>query len=264
MNLVTFLATVSAVVVLAGLPARADPVPDRATGIWSVAACDDGNLTVLLESNAAMMFESRGEQSRVAMARAESLAGSIILTIEGETDELVLPPLDNLTRCDAPPASFSLLFAEAITLFRHFDEIEGQCSGEDVAAVRCVSFVFNIVDVSGDGVFSQAELSRAVRAAGFFVGYGLAVEKSQYAFVPMEELSVAWLASSLLGPFFASNLIASYDFDGDGFLSLGELMQDRTPEKGIEGVSAGLATKLPPEVMSGLMKSVNGLFQLLR
>ena len=94
-------------------------------------------------------------------------------------------------RCDAPPASFSLLFAEAITLFRHFDEIERQCAGEDVAAVRCVSFVFDIVDVSGDGVFSQAELSRAVRAAGFFVGYGLAVEKSQYAFVPMEELSVA-------------------------------------------------------------------------
>ena len=117
MKLVTFLATVSAVVALAGLPARADPVPDRVTGIWSVTACGGGGLTVLLESNATMMFEGQGERSRVAMARAEWLAGSIVLTIEGETDELVLPPLDNLARCDTAPVSFSLLFAEAITFF---------------------------------------------------------------------------------------------------------------------------------------------------
>ena len=180
MKLVVFLLTVSAVVALAGLPARADPVPDRVTGIWSVTACGSGGLTVLLESNAAMMFEGQSERSRVAMARAEWLAGSIALTIEGETDELVLSALDSLARCDAPPGSFSLLFAEAITFFRRFDEIEDRFASEDVAAVRCVSFVFDIIDVSGDGVFPPAELSRAVRAAGFFFGYGLAVEKLQY------------------------------------------------------------------------------------
>lgn len=263
MNLVTFLAMMSAIV-LAALPARGDPIPDRVTGIWSVTACGDDDLTVLLEPNTAMMFEDRGEGFQVAIARAEWLAGSIILTVEGEMGEWILPPLDNLSRCEELPVAFSLLFAEAVTLFRHFDEIEDHCVGDDVSAVRCVSFVFNIIDVSGDGVFSQAELSRAGRAAGFFISYALAVEESQYAFVPMDELSLAWIASSLLGPLFASNLISSYDFDGDGFLSLSELMQDRTPEKGIEGVAASLATKLPPEVMSGLTKSVNGLLQLLR
>ena len=195
------------------------------------------------------------------------------MKVEGEKDDLVLPPLEGLRRCDAPPVFFSFMFAEAITAFKRIDEVEARCAGGKVVAARCVALVFGLIDVSGDGVFSRAELARALRAASFFVGYELAAKELQNAFVPMEKLSIAWLAASLLGPSAAENLIDSYDFDGDGRLSLKELLQDRSPQEGIQGVAAGLARKVPPKVLSGIMKPavmsgidkiMKGVFGLLR
>lgn len=266
MKLVSYLAAALAIAAAIVSPASAEPVPDRATGIWSLAECGGDGLTVLLNSNTALMVDAQEEHATVAMARAEWLSGSVMLTMEGKPEELVLPPLplDDFERCDAPPFIFSLLFAESVTMFREVDDIEARCTGEDVDAAPCVALVFGLIDISEDGVFSKAELSRAVRAASFFIGYGLAVEESQSPFVPMEKLSVAWFAASLLGPFVATNLIDSYDFDGDGLLSLKELLQDRTSEEGIHGVAAGLAAEVPPEMMSGLMKAANGLFKMMQ
>lgn len=186
------------------------------------------------------------------------------MTAEGEPDKLVLPPLGSLKRCDAPPVMFYLIYAEAITVFGQIDKIEERCAGTHIVTERCTALVLDLIDVSEDGVFSKAELSRAVRAASFFIGYRLAVEESRAAFVPMERLSIARFAASLLGPFVAGNLIDSYDFDGDNFLSLKELLQDCSPEEGIEGIAAGLVAQLPPDMMSGIMKTVDGLFGLMR
>ena len=69
-------------------------------------------------------------------------------------------------------------------------------------------------------------------------------------FLPLEELYFAQVAAAALGPFVATNLIDSYDFDGDGFLSLAELMQDRSPEKGFEGALAGVASGMAPEALA--------------
>ncbi len=269
MKRVSFLAAAVALAALAAPPAGAEPVPARATGIWSVAECGGDAPTMLVKSNFALVFEREGSQTRVAMARTEWSGSSIVLTmngltVDGETDEVVVPPLDSLQRCDALPTTFSFMFAEAVTVFGALDAIEARCAGGAVVAARCVALVFDLIDVSEDGEFSKAELSRAVRALSFFVGYGIAVEGSQDAFVPMEKLSVAWFSASLLGPYLAENLIDSYDFDGDGLLSLDELLQDRSPEGGVQGVAAGLAAKMPPAMMSGLMKAVNGMLGALR
>ena len=258
------LAVVIAIAVSVTQPSAAEPVPDRATGIWSIAGCGGDGLTVLVDNNAALMFETGGEQTNVAMARAEWLVDSVVLTTEGEVGELVLPPLDGLRRCSVLPGGFSLMFAESVAMLRQFDEIETRCTGEEMAAAQCVALAFEFTDVSEDGVFSRAELSRIVRAASFFIGYSINVKETQDSYVPLEKLSVAWFAASVLGPLVASNLIDSYDFDGDGRLSLKELLQDRSPEQGIEGVAAGLAAKVPPEMMSRLTRTVNGLLGALQ
>lgn len=264
MRNVMSLAVAVAIAASVAQSSAAEPVPDRATGIWSIQECGGDGLTVLVEENVALMFETSGEQTRVAMVRAEWLAGSVVLILEDEAEELVLPPPDGLHRCAALPVGFSLIFAESVAVLREFGELEGRCAGATVSEAQCGALVFELIDVNEDGVFSKAELSRAMRAASFFIGYWINVDETQDPLVPMEKLSVAWFAASVLGPFVATNLIDSYDFDGDGRLSLKELLQDRLPEQGIEGAAAGLAVQMPPEMMSGLMRTVNGLLGALR
>ncbi len=160
------------------------------------------------------------------------------------------------------PAALSLMFAESVAAFRDIREIEQRCATGKSGAARCVALAFDLIDVSGDGRFSKAELSRAVRAASLFVGHRVVAERERDPWVSLESLSVAWVSASLIGPFLATNLIAS--FDGDGLLSLKELMQDRSPEQGLQGVAAGVAAGLPPGMTSGLMSFANGLVELLR
>ena len=253
-----------ALIALSASPSKAEPVPHRATGIWSDTECGSHGLSVLVNTNAALIIESREQETTVATARAEWLSGAVVVMTHGEAGELVLPPLDSLKRCGALPIAFSLLFAESVTAFKQFDDITTHCTGADVVAARCVELVFDMIDVSDDGMFSKAELGRTIRAASFFIGYIIAVEESQNAFVPLDNLSVAPVVASLLAPLVATNLIDSYDFDGDGFLSLRELLQDRSPEEGLHGVAAGLAMEAPPTVTTDLMKSAKGLLDLLR
>ena len=227
-----------ALAVLVMSSAGAEPVPEDATGNWSIENCDSGP-RVLVTSNAALVFEGGDQKTAVAVARAEWAAGSVVLDIENEAEELILPPTDDLQRCPAPPIFFSMMFAESVSLFRRMDEIEAVCAGGK-ASMPCVALVFDLIDVSDDGMFSRAEISRATRAASFFVGYSIAVSELKNAFVPVEKLSVAWLSASLIGPAVAANVVSSYDYDGDDRLSLEELLQDRTPEEGIRGIATGL------------------------
>ena len=260
MERIAVMAAVFALLASVVSPAAAGPVPERATGIWSVGKCGGAALTLLVGSNDALIFEPRGNRIDMAMARAEWFEGAILVTVYGEREETILPPLDDMKRCKAPPIRFSLMFAESAAVFRRLSEIEKRCADGKGGGSRCAGYVFDLFDISDDGKFSKAEISRAIRAASLFVGYRMAVSETGKASVPLEQLSIAWVAASLLGPTVAANLIDSYDFDGDGFLSPKELLQDRPPAAGIEGVAAGLAANLPPKMISGLMKSMSGLF----
>ena len=259
--------------VLAVLPAGAEPVPDRATGIWSLGGCGSAALTVLVNTTGALVIETEDTTSYVALAKAEWAAGSLVLTPEG-ADDMVLPPLTQFQRCNFLPPSMAVPFAEAIAVFKRMDEVEEACLGNATNVARCIAVAFDVIDVTGDGLFSQAELSRGLRAAGFFLGYHWAVDKQRgaaggaaaprpHAFVPLENLYVGQFAGTALGPFIASNLIQSYDFDGDGFLSLGEVMQDRIPETGLEGILANTALQLSPAALSAFLKSLVAGFNLL-
>ena len=109
MKVVVYLATAIAIGISAALPAAAEPVPERATGIWSIAECGGDGPTVLVDENAALVFETQGEETQIALARSDWLAGFVVLTMDGEAGELVLPPLDGLQRCAALPLGFSLV-----------------------------------------------------------------------------------------------------------------------------------------------------------
>ena len=264
MKFIVWLAVGLAALTLFTSPSAAEPVPEHAAGVWSLSGCGYDGLTVLVNPSAALVIESEGAKTKVALAAAEFVAESLVLTIKGEEGELVLPPLGNFERCQVLPGLLPVLFAEAVAVFRRLHEIDALCYGDGGIDARCVAVAFSIIDLTGDGRFSRAELSRAVRAAGFFIGHRLVADEKSVSFVSLEDMYVAQLAASALGPFVAGNLVDSYDYDGDGFLSLGELMQDRSPEEGVEGVLASIASAMAPEALSALMKSMTGMLGLLR
>ena len=262
--IVSVIAGLATLVLWGTTSAGTEPVPDRATGIWSVAECGGDSLTIIVNPRGALLVEAREGKSHVAVATAEWIDDddSIILTTEGDHGELMLPPMESLERCDSAPASLALMFAETISVFKRFDEIDEHCRGGEGITFRCVASAFDMIDITGDGVFSRAEISRAIRAASFFLGYHFATDGRPGAFVPLEELYLVQVAASAFGPLVATNLIDSYDFDGDGFLSLDELMQDRVPEEGFEGVAMTLLGEASPAMVSTLIETLSGAFDL--
>ncbi|MDD9999402.1 MAG: EF-hand domain-containing protein [Rhodospirillaceae bacterium] len=245
------------------MPTRAEPVPSRLSGVWSLGNCDGDSVTIMVNSNAALVVEKQQGKATVAVSQAEWHGGSMVLTMMNE-GELLLPPMNQLEECDSLPGVLPVLFAEMVAVFGRIDEINDACLGDEGITAHCVAGAFSIIDITGDGRFSHAEISRAVRAAGFFVGHGLISDERKTAFVPVEELYLAQVAATALGPFIAANVIQSYDFDGDGFVSLAEFMQDRSPQKGLEGALANVATSMAPEALSAVMKSLTGLAGLFK
>ena len=241
-----------------GSPGGAQPVPDHATGTFSAGECGGEGMTVLVNSKAALVFETHGTTTEIALTEAEWAAGSVVLKMEEEADELVLPPVDSLKRCASPPAHFFLVFAEAASVFGRLDEFEERCFGEEVDGTQCTEILIELIDVSEDGEISQAEFSRGLRAVNFFVFYDLAVEESGSSFVPLEELVADQLTATLLGPLVAASFIGSYDYDGDGLVSPDELAHD-FPAEVIQGVLATV-----PGMMSALIRSGPSLFRSLR
>ena len=250
-----------ATLALSEVSAGAEPVPDGATGVWSLGTeCNAGTPVLMVNSRSALVIEDQA----VAIARAEYVAGSLVLSFENGADELVLPPMDNLRECRVLPGMFPVMFAETIAVFRRFDEIHEACLGGDGMGPLCAAVGFELIDITSDGVLSRPEIARAIRATAFFVGYRLTVEEQETAFVPVDDLMLAWFAGSALGPTIAGNLVDSYDYDGDGLLSLAELMQDRTPEEGLEGALAAMAGEMAPEALSTVIRSATGVLDFLR
>lgn len=263
------------VLALSGSSSKATPVPDRVTGIWSLGDCAAAALTVLVNSTGALVVETEGAAAHVAVVEAEWIHDSFVLTVRGNNDDMMLPPLEQFQRCTFLPPSVSVPFAKAVAVFKRLDKIEAACMGEETNVARCMAVAFDMIDVTGDGLFSHAELSRGLRAAAFFVGYRWAADQQQEAavdteatrwpaFVPLEKLYVGQFVGTALGPIVASNLLQSYDYDGDGFLSLAELMHDRVPETGLQGALAKTALQMSPAAVSAFMKSLAAGFNLLQ
>ena len=250
-----FLIVGLAALALSGSPATAGPVPARATGIWSTTACGKDGLALLVTSHIALMVEGGGLKIRVAVVPAEWAGESLILRMKGEAYERVLS-LDDLKRCDALPGSMPLLFADVIAVLSEVDDILALCRGMDGITTQCVAAVADLVDATGDGTFARAEIRQAMRTASFFIAYRRVAAEQREAFVSLDQLLIAQLAASVLGPVVVTHLIDSYDADGDDAVSPEELLRGRSPEQAVQGILANLVAKTPPAIAAVLMKSI--------
>ena len=253
----TFMIAGLALFILSGSLSAAEPVAERATGIWSTAACGKDGLTLLVNARIALMIEGEGLATRVAVVPAEWVGGSLILRVKGEAQERVLS-VDNLKPCAALPGSMSLLLADVVSVFSGLDDFVTLCRRMDGITARCVAVVTRLIDITGDGVFSRAELRQAMRAASFFIAYQGIAARQREAFVSLDKLLISQLAASAVGPFVVTHLIGSYDSDGDDSVSPEELLQGRSPDQALQGILADLAAKAPPAVVSMLVGSIPG------
>ena len=232
--------------------------------ILSPSGCGNDGLTLMVNGSTALVVETLGGKSKVAISTAETIgdAGSLVLTIEGEGGELMLPSSSAMEQCDFLPGLLPVIFVEAIAFFR---QLHPQCYAGNAADALCIASAFEAIDISGDGAFSKAELSRAVRAAGFFIGHNMLSKKApQSGFVDLVDMYAVQLVSSALGPVIGGNLIESYDYNGDNLLSPKELMQDRIPKDGAEGLIVGIASDMPHQMIPALLKPLTGILDILK
>lgn len=255
MNLSVFLLLGLVALALSGPLSAAEPVPEQATGIWSTMDCGRGDLTLLVNSHAALMIKGEGLQTRIAIVPAVWADEAITLRVKGEERNRSLL-LRNLKQCDALPGSMAVLLADVVVVFGQLGDVIALCRHMESVTTDCATTVADLIDVTGDGTFSRPELRQAMRVAGFFVTYrGVAAEQRE-AFVSLGKLYIARLTASVLGPFVVTHLIDSYDADGDAAVSPEELLQGREPEQAVQGILADLTAHAPPAALALLMKSI--------
>lgn len=203
-------------------------VPESALGIWSSEPCESTASAIFLGKDYAVAFETTSNDGpTVSMGAVRWVGSAGAMTQHGATT--FLPPVANLTECDALPSWAYASMAEAIALLLVMDELTNSCTrgnGRD-----CAESIFAFADVSDDNRISIAEMTRLVRAASVFTVYQAMSRPNEgerpKTVVPIANLTGASVFLSLTAPIIMRSLVSSYDFDGDGFLTLDEVMQDR-------------------------------------
>jgi hypothetical protein len=216
-----------------------------------------------------MIIDTRGAETTVTIGPAQWAGSAAMLTRpEGV---LLLPATATLNRCAALPAAAYATFGEAITAFGTFDAVTQRCVG--ASARSCIGAVFAAIDISNDRRLSVAEVNRAFRAAGFFLAYEAIVgsrtdtrgDPLARLRVNLMELSASTLIASFGGPFVTSTVMAAYDYNGDGFLSIEEILQDRGPLEaipvapGMTAVAAHAGLQTIMRMLPGMASQIGGL-----
>lgn len=247
----------------AQVQAQSQSVPASATGLWGQRACGEATNTYLLVNTAfVMIIDTRGAETQVTVGPAQ-WAGSAVMLARPE-GVMLLPTITSLNRCPALPAAAYATFGEAITAFTTFDAVTQRCIG--ASARSCIGAVFAAIDISNDRRLSVAEVNRAFRAAGFFLAYeaivGSRPENRGDALgrlrVNLTELSASTLVTAIGGPFVTGAVMSAYDYNGDGFLSLDEIVQDRGPLESIP-VGPGLTAVAAHAGLQTILRALPGM-----
>ena len=120
----------------------------------------------------------------------------------------------------------------------------------------CVAGLFKLADVSGNGELSIAELARMGRVATY---YATAMTGEPAEFV---EILGGFAAAVAITPLLAKAIVASFDYDDSGALSLGELMQNRETLFDA-GIASGMSVAARPKI-EGMIEQLKGAEQMLR
>jgi len=252
-------------------PATAQTVPSEAAGIWAQRPCAESrNTYFLVNSSFVLILDNRDADTQVVLGPAQWAGGAPMLARpEGVA---LLPPVSTMNRCPALPFTIYAVLGEAVTAFSVYDQVSERCATG--SARTCIEAAFAAIDVSNDRRLSTAEVNRALRAAAPFLAYEAIVANRQASGpdpmrrlrVGLAELSTSTVLASIGGPFVTSTVMQAYDYDGDGSLSLAEILQDRGPLDTVRaadgvtivGTHAGLQT-----LIRGLPSALNNLSSLL-
>jgi hypothetical protein len=262
-----FAAVVTAAVLLMSPVAAAQEVPEDLRGFWNTSTCSNTRAAVALSRDFAILLEAHPESGALVTMGPVKWSGETAVLWQGG-GPTVLPPPAAMSRCEAMPAPAYATLGEALALFSALDEMGNACAAG--SGFDCASAIFGFADVSDDDQLSVAEITRLLRAVAIFVTYETMVQggESDTASikVPMQNLTGSAMFLSLTGPLVTRNLLASYDFDGDGFLRLDEIVQDREPLFDAEitdatgaTLGAAFAQSIMSEAVAGLIRNSSQL-----
>ena len=242
--------------------ADAARLPDAATGIWGETGCDDGSRMFLVNRSHVLIVRSDRDRNQIAVFPIEWAADAVIVA---HPDDFMVLPLGDMERCRALPPETYAGFGEAVALFQDIDDMRARCDGESPPA--CATAVFSTLDISGDDRLSRAEIGRALRAAGFFMSYAVIAESGEHSgdgrFVPADDLYLVSAVSIFAANFLTANVVSSYDYDGDGFLSLEETLQDRFPDY-LVGIAGKLDSVANVKDMDSLLRYFSVLMEAMQ
>lgn len=263
---------------LLALPALGQGVPTPLRGAWYAGDCADPAAMLVLTARAAARVEAEAPARLYRFSTTGQAAGYTLgVGVGSEAPRLMfraapegletiepdpktrddrLPGearAETWRRCPAPPPAIAALHGEGVAFLTALEHLEAACGAGTPGA--CAEALIRQGDVSGDGKLSPAELARLVRGAAWV----LAVQEGG-----TQDVLAAAVGGGALGGILAARLLVeSLDYDGDGRLSLEEVLQDRAG--GFAG-SAGTESGRPLR-MEGLTEGagmlrglVEGLF----
>lgn len=124
---------------------------------------------------------------------------------------------DHFVRCDELPPALALLHGEGLTMLRGLEAAEPPCTTGLMQ--ECAEAFMSYADLNKDGRLNVAEVARVIRGAVWFAQMSAGTTAGELE---------AGLAASLPGGVAASEfVIRSYDYDGQGSITLQQLMRDR-------------------------------------
>ena len=147
----------------------------------------------------------------------------------------------------------------------HIQRLIDDCSGQ-VQKPSCLTDFWTMADVSGDKALSIAELTRVLRILAGHIAYQDYLEKYahfQASSAPSQEKpendeAAIVLGVATVGRVMSHVLMANYDYDDDGLLSLREIQTDI-----VAPVTVSSVDSLSGEIRSHAKEAFGFLLQLL-
>ncbi len=257
---------------LTPLAAASQEIPDRFRGIWASGDCvraervrivNELGVLDLVPVQGVLHIQIADFQANVAVSADGSTmtghmkAPGLTQAIEKEF-WIEDGRLDGLfVSCDHIPPTAALGFGEGLAAFAALGDISRQC--EQDTGHGCILAAFSFVDVNGDGKLSPAELSRLFRIAGFFIGYGM----GERALLPVGELIVPIAIAGTIAPMLSQGLLANFDYDNDGMLSIDELLQDRGDAATLMSIMDAVQPVGAEVALRGVLASITPLLNLV-
>lgn len=256
---IVFPALVASCLLATSVSAAAQTLPsdvESMTGIWAEHCSDPDDFfsvigaDAVIDMNPDMVFHTDLARSWLAEEGSE-----ISLHEDGEVMRLQFADGEylELYSCDALPGQNGVFFSEAVQFKLDTAELGTTC---EVDRQQCLNQFMSMVDMGNTGTINEADLSRLIRIATFF---GMVDEQE----TSTQDLIGAQVLAMALAPTVARAFIRNFDYDGDGALSLDELLVNRGQlEQDLAGLTGDTASGLEQSLRQQIDQLIPLLMQL--